>query len=92
MNISKIKLTDITPAKYNPRKISEQQYKSLGKSIEEFGLVDPIIINLKTNTIIGGHQRFDYFYHNGKDTNMNLLKLGDVGWIFPDADLTIKDE
>ena len=92
MDITKVKLSDITPAQYNPRKISNQQFEKLGQSIEEFGLVDPIVINLKNNTIIGGHQRFDYLYHNQKDSNVNLLKLGDIGWVFTDTDLKIKDE
>ena len=36
--------------------ISKKQYNDLKKSIQEFGLVDPIIVN-KDMTVIGGHQR-----------------------------------
>lgn len=97
VEISTIKLTDITPADYNPRKISEKEFKKLANSIKEFGIVDPIIINLKNNHIIGGHQRFDvlldkYMEDNSFFEELNLIKLGDIGWAFPDTDLSVKSE
>ena len=92
LNIKKIKITDITPTSYNPRKIEKNQYDKLAQSIQEFGLVDPIIVNLKNNNIIGGHQRFDYLYNHNKDSSLNLIELGDIGWVFTDVDLKIKDD
>jgi ParB-like chromosome segregation protein Spo0J len=56
MKIESIKINKLKPAKYNPRQISTKQYNDLKKSIEKFGLVDPIIVN-KDMTVIGGHQR-----------------------------------
>lgn len=59
MELVKRKLSDLKPAEYNPRKIlkpNDFEYQSIAASIEEFGYVDPIIIN-SDNTIIGGHQR-----------------------------------
>ena len=47
-------------AEYNPRQLSDTQYKQLKDSISRFGLVDPIIINKnkdRKDIIIGGHQR-----------------------------------
>ena len=47
-------------AEYNPRQLSDDQYKHLKDSISRFGLVDPIIINKnkdRKGIIIGGHQR-----------------------------------
>ena len=47
-------------AEYNPRQLTEDQYKHLKDSIDRFGLVDPIIVNKnkdRANIIIGGHQR-----------------------------------
>ena len=92
LNIKKIKIDDIKPASYNPRKIDTKNFKKLSNSIEEFGLVDPIIINLKNKNIIGGHQRFNYLYYEKRDTELHLIELGDIGWVFSDTDLTIKDE
>ena len=57
MNIKEIEINKLKPARYNPRQISTKQYNDLKKSIERFGLVDPIIVN-KDFTIIGGHQRY----------------------------------
>ena len=46
-NLKEINISDITPSDYNPRKISDKDFNKLKKSLKEFGLVDPIIINLK---------------------------------------------
>lgn len=92
LDIKKIKIEDIKPARYNPRSISDKDFKKLSESIEQFGLVDPIIINLKNHNIIGGHQRFDYLYYEKKDTELYLIELGDIGWVFSDTDLEIKDD
>ena len=87
-----IKLEEIVPASYNPRKISEREYNNLGNSLDEFGLVDPIIINLKNNRIISGHQRFDILYSKDPQKQVYLLKLGDIGWVIKDKNMIIKDE
>ena len=97
MDFGSIKLIDIVPAEYNPRKINSVEFESLKNSINEFGLVDPIIINLNNNKIIGGHQRYDvlmseYMEDSSKYSDLNLIKLGDIGWVFCEEDLNIKDE
>jgi len=64
-----IEVSKLRPAKYNPRKDlkpGEPEYESLKKSINEFGLVDPIIIN-KDMTVIGGHQRLKVIIEAGFD-------------------------
>lgn len=94
LDIDKIRLTDITPADYNPRRINDTQLSKLSKSIQDFGLVDPIIINLQNNKIIGGHQRYRVLLdkYTSNDQDLYLLKLGDIGWAFPSTDLTIDSE
>ena len=97
MEIEKIKITDIKPAAYNPRNISSEELTKLKNSINEFGLVDPIIINLKNNKIIGGHQRYEVLINehmlNGDFyAELNLIRMGDIGWIFTETDLTVEDE
>lgn len=57
MDIKNIPITELKPATYNPRKISRQLLKTLKANIQEFGLVDPLVVN-HDMTIIGGHQRF----------------------------------
>ena len=56
MQLEKIKISKLRAATYNPRQISTKQYNDLKKSLDKFGVVDPIIIN-KDYTVIGGHQR-----------------------------------
>ena len=67
MKIEEIEINKLKPATYNPRQISTKQYNDLKKSIERFGLVDPIIVN-KDNTVIGGHQRLKIIKSLGEKT------------------------
>ena len=98
MEIEKIKLTDIVPADYNPRHISNEEKKKLENSIDNFGIVEPILINLSNNRIIGGHQRFDVLFDqhlldNDLYAEVNLLRLNEsFGWVFPDNDKTLESE
>ncbi|WP_312614090.1 site-specific DNA-methyltransferase [Oscillibacter sp.] len=61
MQIQKIPIKQLNPAKYNPRKDlqpGDPEYEKLLRSVEEFGYVEPIIWNKRTGNIVGGHQRF----------------------------------
>lgn len=57
MIIEKKKLSDLTPAPYNPRQSTAKQEKQLKTSLEKFGVVEPIIFNKRTGYIVGGHFR-----------------------------------
>ncbi len=57
MVIEKMKLSDLVPAPYNPRKSNAKQESDLKKSLEKFGVVEPIIFNRQTGFIVGGHFR-----------------------------------
>jgi hypothetical protein len=50
------KIADLIESEYNPREITEIEFKKLQDSIQEFGFVEPVIVN-KKNQIIGGHMR-----------------------------------
>ena len=70
MKIESVKISELRFAEYNPRKISKKQFKDLKKSLEEFGLVKPIVINSsedRKNVIIGGHQRARAWEDLGND-------------------------
>lgn len=97
MEIETIKITDLKPAEYNPRRISEEDYQKLKNSISTFGLVDPIIVNLKNMHIVGGHQRYDvlldeHMLDNDFLAELPMIKLGDVGFVFTDTNLSIADD
>ena len=51
IQIDKVKFSD-----YNPRKISEKDYNNLKKSVKQFGILRPLIINKTTGNLISGHQ------------------------------------
>ena len=60
MKITLVNINSLNPAEYNPRQISNKQYEVLKASMEKFGCVDPIIINInpdRQNVVVGGHQR-----------------------------------
>ena len=89
--MEKININNLKPAEYNARRINDEDYKKLQKSISTFGLVDPIIINLRNNVIIGGHQRYKALLDkNVKE--LQLLKMGDIGYVFYETNFTLPDE
>ena len=57
MTIQIVNISDIRPAEYNPRRIDDQQFKNLQKSLQEVGFVIPVLVNRSNNVIIAGHQR-----------------------------------
>ena len=68
MNIEKIAVEKLNPAKYNPRKDlkpGDAEYEKLKKSIETFGYVEPVIWNKRTGHIVGGHQRLKILIEQG---------------------------
>ena len=61
MNIQKVPISKLKPAKYNPRKDlkpGDPAYEKIRRSLRDFGYVDPIVWNEATGNIEGGHQRF----------------------------------
>ena len=61
MQTKRMLLRDIRPAAYNPRKRlepGEKEYEALKGSIERWGLVDPLVVNVRTGNLISGHQRY----------------------------------
>ena len=61
MNLQRISVDRLKPAKYNPRKDlkpGDPAYEKIKRSLHEFGYVDPVIWNEVTGNIVGGHQRY----------------------------------
>jgi hypothetical protein len=57
MEIQVKKLKDLKPNPLNPRKSSITQDENLKKSLEKFGVVEPIVFNRRSGYIVGGHFR-----------------------------------
>ena len=70
MNIKTMKLDDLNPAKYNPRKSlkpGDKEFEKLKASIQNFGYVELIVVNASNhNTVISGHQRLSVLKNMGE--------------------------
>jgi len=81
MEIQKIPINKIKPAKYNPRldlKPGDPDYEKLKKSMDEFDLVEPLIWNKRSGNLIGGHQRLKILIEQGKtDVEVSVVDLSD---------------
>lgn len=55
--IRRIPVRELLGADYNPREIREASLAGLKYSVGEFKLVQPIVWNRRTRTVVGGHQR-----------------------------------
>jgi hypothetical protein len=72
------RVSDLTPAAYNPRKISPQAMAGLTASVERFGAVQPIIVNERTGHIVGGHQRLKALQQLGQtETTVVVVDLSE---------------
>jgi len=70
VKIELISVSQIKPAKYNPRKDlqpGDPEYEKIKRSINEFGLVEPLIWNKRTGNLVGGHQRLKVLIEQGID-------------------------
>lgn len=83
--IEKRKVGELKPAAYNPRKMTEAEERDLGESIDEFGAVVPVVVNIgkRENILIGGHQRAKLYEKRG---------IQEVDVIVPSRELTLAEE
>lgn len=61
-------VTSLIPSPYNPRvdlRPGDSDFEALMRSIERWGIVDPIIWNETTGRVVGGHQRIVVAEHIG---------------------------
>ena len=78
----KRKVSELIPADYNPRVMSEKDKEDLKESIKEFDQVVPVVINLD-GKLIGGHQRCEIYADLGiEETDVRV----------PNRQLTIEEE
>lgn len=74
VEIKTIPISQIQRAKYNPRKTlkpGDEAYDKLRKAVDTFGLVEPLVWNSRTGTLIGGHQRLSILEERG-DTHVEV--------------------
>ena len=82
MEIVKMKLSELNPAAYNPRKAlkpGDPAYEKLKASILSFGNVEPIVWNRSTGNVIGGHQRLRVLLDLGvTESEVSVVELSEV--------------
>jgi ParB-like chromosome segregation protein Spo0J len=81
MKIIKKPISELNPAKYNPRKDlkpGDPEYESLKKSMVEFDCVEPIVWNEASGRIVGGHQRIKVLEDLGySEIEVSVVNLDD---------------
>ncbi len=82
---SKAKTKDLKPSEYNPRKMTDSEKEDIENSIEGFGRVVPLIVNIgsRENVLIGGHQRWKIYKEK---------KVDEVDVMIPSHELTLTEE
>ena len=50
-------LSELVPADYNPRLLSDEKFSLLQESLRKFGIVKPVIVNGSNGILTAGHQR-----------------------------------
>lgn len=70
MKIEKHFISDIHESEYNPRVALDRysrEYKAIENSINDYGFVEPIVVNEITMACIGGHQRLAVMRDMGEE-------------------------
>jgi hypothetical protein len=62
-----IAIADLVEAKYNPRTISDEALAGLEASIDRFGAVQEVVVNVRDgkNVVVGGHQKLRIYRKRG---------------------------
>jgi hypothetical protein len=59
-NVENQTVKDLRPSSWNPRKITDHRLDMLKKSMQEYGDLSGIVVNVKTGNLVGGHQRLKH--------------------------------
>lgn len=82
MQIEKASIDSLNIAVYNPRKDlkeTDPEYIKLKNSVEHFGYVEPVIVNKRNMTVVGGHQRIKVLKDLGyKDIEVVYVDLDET--------------
>lgn len=69
MKVQLLPIDTYSPSEYNPRKDllpGDREYQAIEQSLDEFGLVEPLVGNDATGRLVGGHQRLKILKAKGE--------------------------
>ena len=76
------RIADMNRAAYNPRvdlQPEDEEYQAIERSLKRHGLVQPIVWNRRTNTVVSGHQRLTVLEAQGKtEVTVSVVDLDDI--------------
>lgn len=76
------RIADMNRAAYNPRvdlQPEDEKYQAIERSLKRHGLVQPIVWNRRTNTIVSGHQRLTVLEAQGEtEVTVSVVDLDDI--------------
>ena len=79
MRIESTSLARLNPAPYNPRKDlkpGDPEFLKIARSIDEFGLVEPLVWNERSGNLVGGHQRLKVLIERGvEEVEVSVVDL-----------------
>lgn len=76
------RIADMNRAAYNPRvdlQPEDEEYQAIERSLKRHGLVQPIVWNRRTNTVVSGHQRLTVLEAQGEtEVTVSAVDLDDI--------------
>lgn len=77
------RIADMNRAAYNPRvdlQPEDEEYQAIERSLKRHGLVQPIVWNRRTNTVVSGHQRLTVLAEAQGETEVtvSVVDLDDI--------------
>ena len=76
------RIADMNRAAYNPRvdlQPDDEEYQAIERSLKRHGLVQPIVWNCRTNTVVSGHQRLTVLEAQGEtEVTVSVVDLDDI--------------
>lgn len=82
LEVRTLPVDQLTPAEYNPRvplKPTDKAYRKLKRSLQRFGLVEPLVWNELSGRVVGGHMRLTILKELGvTEVPVSVVRLSDA--------------
>ena len=59
LRVVSVPIRKLKPASYNPRLMAPEEMAKLRRSLQTYGLAEPLVVRKADDTVIGGHQRLE---------------------------------